>query len=86
MAVRCGITLTLTSFNLASFSTLCTIHPDFSELSRTLTPQKSAIDSSDYYEVDFEVVILFGQTELKAQISWEYEVRTSFLSICILPC
>ncbi|KAJ8595459.1 hypothetical protein M405DRAFT_759150 [Rhizopogon salebrosus TDB-379] len=57
----------------SSFSTLCTIHPDFSELSRTLTPQKSAMDSSEYYEVNFEVVILFGQTELKAQVSWEHE-------------
>ncbi|KAJ8585555.1 hypothetical protein M405DRAFT_745130 [Rhizopogon salebrosus TDB-379] len=62
----------------SSFSTLCTIHPDLSELSRTLSPQKSAIDQSDYYRIDFEVIILFGQTELKAQISWKYKVRTSF--------
>jgi hypothetical protein len=77
-ASRCWTRLTLTSSNLASFSTLCTIHPDLSELSRTLSPQKSAIDQSDYYRIDFEVIILFGQTELKAQISWKHKVRTLF--------
>ncbi|OAX34644.1 hypothetical protein K503DRAFT_803418 [Rhizopogon vinicolor AM-OR11-026] len=57
----------------SSFSTLCTIHPDLSELSRTLSPRKSALDRSDYYVIDFEVIMLFGLTELKALISWKYK-------------
>jgi len=56
----------------SSFSTLCTIHADLSELSRTLRPQKSILDRSVYYEIKFEVIILFGLTELKAQISWKH--------------
>ncbi|KAG2043940.1 hypothetical protein BDR03DRAFT_940307 [Suillus americanus] len=55
----------------SSFSTLCTIHADLSELSRTLRPKKSAIDQSNYYQIEFDVIILFGHTELKAQISWQ---------------
>jgi hypothetical protein len=72
--------LTLTSSNLASFSTLCTIYADLSKLSGTLRPQKSILDRSDYYEIKFDVIILFGLTELKAQISWKHEVSASFSS------
>ncbi|OJA08932.1 hypothetical protein AZE42_05319 [Rhizopogon vesiculosus] len=57
----------------SSFSTLCTVHADLSELCRKLRPRKSAKDQSNYYLVRFEVVILFGQTELKAQISWKHK-------------
>ncbi|KAG1734623.1 hypothetical protein EDB19DRAFT_1638867 [Suillus lakei] len=61
-----------------SFSALCTIHADLSELSRALRPQISTVDRSIYYKVDFDVIILFGHTELKAQISWQEKVRDSF--------
>ncbi|KAG1830170.1 hypothetical protein EV424DRAFT_1581208 [Suillus variegatus] len=55
----------------SSFATLCTIHADLRELSRTLRPKRSALDQSKYYEFEFDVVMLFGCTELKAQISWK---------------
>ncbi|KAG2063017.1 hypothetical protein BDR04DRAFT_1111856 [Suillus decipiens] len=55
----------------SSFSTLCTIQADVDELSQTLRPKKSATGQSYYYQIDFDIIILFGQTELKAQISWE---------------
>jgi len=71
------IRLTLTS-SPASFSTLCTIHPEMSELLRTLHPKRSALDQSDYYDIGFEVVMLFGLTELKAQISWKHKVCALF--------
>jgi len=74
MTICCWTRLTLTP-SPASFSTLCTIYPDMSELLRTLHPKQSALDQSNYYEIGFEVVFLFGQPELKAQISWKYEVR-----------
>lgn len=57
----------------SSFSTLCTIHADLGKLYRTLRPKKSAADQSNYYQINFDVIILFGHTELKAQISWEEE-------------
>ncbi|KAG2153153.1 hypothetical protein DEU56DRAFT_954958 [Suillus clintonianus] len=62
----------------SSFTTLCTIHADLSELSRTLRPKRSAFNQSKYYQYEFDVIILFGHTELKAQISWEEKVRDSF--------
>ncbi|KAG1856935.1 hypothetical protein C8R48DRAFT_718351 [Suillus tomentosus] len=55
----------------SSFATLCTIHADLRKLSRTLRPKRSALDQSKYYEFGFDVVMLFGCTELKAQISWK---------------
>ena len=74
MTYHCWSRLTLTLSNSASFSTLCKIEANLSDLARTLRPQKSASDQSDYYTVDFEVVILFGQTELKAQVCWKHQV------------
>jgi hypothetical protein len=74
----------LTYSNSASFSTLCRIRADLSELSRTLRPKKSPVDQSNYYQIEFDVIILFGHTELKAQISWKEKVRNSFSSIYFL--
>jgi hypothetical protein len=74
MTVHCYCRLKLISSNPASFSTLCKIHADLSKLSRTLRPRKSSLDRSDYYTIDFEVIMLFGLTELKALVSWKYEV------------
>ncbi|KAG2043946.1 hypothetical protein BDR03DRAFT_940321 [Suillus americanus] len=55
----------------SSFNTLCTINADLSEVSKTLRPLKSTLDQSKYYKIEYDVVILFGHTELKAQISWK---------------
>jgi hypothetical protein len=55
----------------SSFTTLCTITADLSEVSRTLRPLKSTLDQSKYYKIEYDVIILFGHTELKAQISWK---------------
>ncbi|OAX34642.1 hypothetical protein K503DRAFT_859084 [Rhizopogon vinicolor AM-OR11-026] len=51
----------------SSFSTLCMIYPDLSELLQTAHPRQSASDQSDYYVLNIEVIFLFGLTELKAQ-------------------
>ncbi|KAG1846557.1 hypothetical protein DFJ58DRAFT_747163 [Suillus subalutaceus] len=68
----------------SSFTTLCTITADLSEVSKTLRPLKSTLDQSKYYKIEYDVVILFGHTELKAQICWKYKVRLSFSSIYFL--
>jgi hypothetical protein len=83
MAVRFSRGLMLTSTS-ASFSTRCTIYPDLSELIQTLCPKKSGSNQSRYYEIDFEVIILFGQPELKAQVSWKHKVRSSFSRVYFL--
>ncbi|KAG1718149.1 hypothetical protein EDB19DRAFT_1651288 [Suillus lakei] len=68
----------------SSFTKLCEIHADLRKLSRTLRPQISTLDQSEYYEIEYDVIILFGHTELKAQISWKEKVRDSFSLIHFL--
>ncbi|EIW80615.1 hypothetical protein CONPUDRAFT_125441 [Coniophora puteana RWD-64-598 SS2] len=52
----------------ASFTRLCTVRADTSELAKSLRPRTAP--GRTYYELEFEVVLLFGLTELRAQISW----------------
>ena len=51
-----------------AFSTLCTIRADLSAVPAT---ENSQADGSEvYYSIKYSVVLLFGLTELKAQLSW----------------
>jgi len=43
-----------------------------SKLARSLEPQV-APDGGVFYQLDYDIVLLFGLTELKAQISWMHE-------------
>lgn len=37
-----------------------------------------------YYKADFDIILLFGLTELKAQLCWRERVGTfRFLRVCI---
>lgn len=52
------------------FSTLCTVRADVSHIPfKTLGRKKKR-----YYMFEFDVVLCFGLTELKAQISWKEDV------------
>ncbi|KAH7883407.1 hypothetical protein F5I97DRAFT_1981501 [Phlebopus sp. FC_14] len=51
------------------FSTLCTVRADTSKLAKTLHAKHST-EGSIYYAIDIKVVLLFGLTELRAQVSW----------------
>lgn len=53
---------------------MCTVTANTSKLIRSLEPQE-ADDGGVYYEVDYDIILLFGLTELKAQISWMHKVR-----------
>ena len=61
------------SLNIARFTTLCDVTANTSKITRTLLPQ-TAPDGSAYYEMEYDVILLFGLTELKAQISWVHQV------------
>ncbi|KAF4620568.1 hypothetical protein D9613_001108 [Agrocybe pediades] len=50
------------------FVELCTISVDLSHLH--LKPKLNP-SGKTYYEVDYEIVLLFGLTELKAQVAWK---------------
>jgi hypothetical protein len=60
------------------FFNVCSITADLSALEAELQPQPSLNGFPRHYELYFEVVILFGLTELKAQVEWLENVR-----ICI---
>lgn len=51
-----------------SYSIACRIEADTSAV--TLVKRKSTVTSQTYYRMDYEVVLLFGLTELVAQIAW----------------
>lgn len=53
---------------------MCHVIADTSTIARSLRPQR-APGGGDYYSLDFDVILLFGLTELKAQISWSDMVR-----------
>ncbi|KAI6046251.1 hypothetical protein EDC04DRAFT_2887938 [Pisolithus marmoratus] len=62
---------------LDSFTNRCTVYADTSKAAKNLS-QQTTRSGDKFYRIDYEVVLLFGLTELKAQISWMEDVR--FLS------
>ena len=50
------------------FSTLCTVNADIAELVKTLRPQRGP--RGLYYRLEFDIILSFGLTELKAQVAW----------------
>ena len=55
------------------YSTLCVVKGDTTELCKSL---RAKVEAATYYEMDFEVVLALGLTELKAHISWEENVSS----------
>ncbi|KAL4068706.1 hypothetical protein V8B97DRAFT_2024646 [Scleroderma yunnanense] len=55
------------------FTTLCTVRADTSKLARKLSPKRSK-EGIMYYVIDVKVILLFGLTELKAQVGWNEDV------------
>jgi hypothetical protein len=67
------------------FSTLCTVTADTSQLAYSLQPLRG-IGGIEYYHLEFDVVLQFGLTELKAQISWMEEVSVVFSMLYFPYC
>lgn len=51
------------------FSYLCTVTADTSRVARTMTLRRG-VNHTQYYGLDYNIILMFGLTELKAQISW----------------
>jgi hypothetical protein len=62
------------------FSTLCIVEADTTPMIKAIKPSRG-LDGLLFYPQEFGVVLLFGLTELKAQLSWTENV--SGLSSCI---
>ncbi|KII95456.1 hypothetical protein PLICRDRAFT_170106 [Plicaturopsis crispa FD-325 SS-3] len=52
------------------FPVLCTVEADTRRMARSLQPSRAA-NGITYYTQEFDVILLFGLTEMKAQISWK---------------
>ncbi|KIY64372.1 hypothetical protein CYLTODRAFT_102547 [Cylindrobasidium torrendii FP15055 ss-10] len=55
----------------ASFSTLCSTKANTTALANQLTANYNSNTGKYYYILDYEVVLLLGMTELKAQVAWK---------------
>lgn len=61
------------------YSTLCHIEADTSALAMKLKAQTRRGSRKTYYQMDYDIVLSFGLTELKAQISWKENVGGIFM-------
>ncbi|KAF8840351.1 hypothetical protein BDN67DRAFT_903748 [Paxillus ammoniavirescens] len=59
----------------AYFTDMCTVIADTSKLIYSMSPRQS-LNGGIYYRLDIDVILLFGLTELKAQISWKHGVSS----------
>jgi len=57
----------------SSFSTLCTIRANLSVATKDLVLKKKA-SGQVYYQLDYDVIVLFGLTELQAYLAWTPKV------------
>ncbi|PFH46144.1 hypothetical protein AMATHDRAFT_8154 [Amanita thiersii Skay4041] len=51
------------------FESLCEISADLTPIKSSIKPQYK--ESTPYYVIDYDVILLFGLTELRAQIGWK---------------
>lgn len=70
--------LVLMSIPLASFSELCTIHVDLNKAAKD-SVALIAKSGETYYQVHYNVISLFGNTEFSAQIAWWTNVSQEYL-------
>jgi len=62
--------------NLENYSTLCTLEVDLSRL--PVTCERKVSGEGMYYRVDYDIVLLFGVTELQAMLAWTENVGLFF--------
>jgi len=58
--------------NVESYTTLCTLQVDPSRL--PVTYKRKVSGRGMYYSVNFDIVLLFGLTELQAMVTWKEKV------------
>jgi hypothetical protein len=58
--------------SIENYTELCTIEVDLSHL--PLSPQPQVSGEGIFYRLSFDIVLLFGQTELEAAVAWKEKV------------
>ena len=71
--------LILTCSILASFSTFCSIHVDLSAAVKDVILRKTR--GQFYYELDYDVIIFLGLTEIQAYLEWKTRVSCGSTSL-----
>ena len=66
----------------ASFFPLCIIHADLSEAAKDLVLRK-AKSGQVYNQLDYDVILLFGLTELKAYLGWKSKVSNDAIPFAV---
>lgn len=66
------------------FFPLCRVKADTRAIARTLQRRPNHKGASYHYRLKYHVVLLFGMTELKAQIVWTENVSSILASLGIL--
>jgi hypothetical protein len=61
-----------------NFVTLCNVEFDATEINNSLKTHKSR-DSLVYYTSSYDVILIFGLTELAAQVSWRDDDVSCYL-------
>ena len=59
--------------SIDNYTELCTIEVDLSHLPLSRRPKYSG--RGHFYQVSYEIILLFGLTEFKAAIAWKENVR-----------
>ena len=70
------IILLISILNLELYTKLCTIEVDLSHLRNTSDVHTVGKSSEVHYVVDFDLVMLFGGTEIEVQLCWKEKVRS----------
>ncbi len=63
------------------YKVLCTVTANTQQAAKTLKPQHRP-DGRTFYKLDYDVVLLFGLTELQAYVSWKHKVRATSPGPC----
>ena len=60
---------------------MCIVSADLSEMKKLTQPQTNQQNGKHYYVLEFDIILLFGLTELKAQIAWKENVGCALLPL-----
>ena len=69
--------LLMSILHLDLYSELCTIEADLSHLWNTPNLQSMSKGDEVYFKVSYDLVMLFGGTEIQAHLSWKENVRST---------
>lgn len=74
------IVYSLLTSSLENFEQVCHIVADATNAASSLKP-KAGDSGKEYYQLNFDIILLFGLIELQAQIAWIENVRFTYPSL-----